>query len=247
VFPAGHNRWVTFDCYGTLVRGTGTDQAQVVRPFEDIEPLLAELRLRGDRLGVLTNYDDARFEAAHRTFRQPFDLFVTANRIRGRKPDLWHFRAFQRLAQVQKDNWIHVSSDWEQDIIPAESFGMLWRALTWPGATPSTSHVPPISTSTTRSRWPTAAPAMTLMAPGAVPGFAAKRLSSQAVVPMTANTSNSPASICSMLPADTADGGGTLAGCGVSAPATAGNDRQRTNRQDARLIFANEVRAMITG
>jgi len=36
-------------------------------------------------------------------------------------------------------------------------------------------------------------------------------------------------------------------GCIVSAPAAAGNDRQRTNRQDARLIFANEVRAMITG
>ena len=140
MFPAHHNRWVTFDCYGTLV-----DRASPTGPLSDVEPLLAELRLRGYRLGVLTNYDDAQFEAAHRTFRQPFDLFVTADRIRGHKPDLWHFRAFQQLAQVQKDNWIHVSSDWEHDIVPAESFGIqrVWLDRDGTGEDPSraTAHV----------------------------------------------------------------------------------------------------------
>ena len=93
------NRWVTFDCYGTLVKRTSWP---VIRPFDDVEPLLAELRLRGYRLGVLTNCDDAQFEAAHRSFRRPFDLFVTAERIRGYKPEPWHFRAFQRMTQVRK-------------------------------------------------------------------------------------------------------------------------------------------------
>ena len=121
MFPARRNRWITFDCYGTLVGG---GKASPVRPLEDVEPLLAELRRRGYRLGVLTNWDDATFEAAHRTFRHPFDLFVTAERVRGFKPDLWHFRAFQLLTQVEKDNWVHVASDWKHDIVPSESFGI---------------------------------------------------------------------------------------------------------------------------
>ena len=140
MFPAHHNRWVTFNCFGTLV-----DPASPTRPLSDVEPLLAELRRRRFKLGVLTNCDDAEFEAAHRAFTQPFDLFVTANRIRAHKPDLWHFRAFQRLAHVQKDDWIHVSSDLEHDIVPAEVFGIqrVWldRSGTGEGAPRATTRV----------------------------------------------------------------------------------------------------------
>jgi len=131
VFPVTRNRWVTFDCYGTLVpslpadaHGRLSSEGGPNRPFNDVESLLAELRRRGYKLGVLTNCDDAQFEAAHRTFRKPFDLFVTAERIRARKPDLWHFRAFQLLAQVRKDHWVHIAADWQQDIVPAEAFGI---------------------------------------------------------------------------------------------------------------------------
>ena len=142
MFPAKRNRWVTFDCYGTLVKRTSWP---VIRPFDDVEPLLAELRLRGYRLGVLTNCDDAQFEAAHRSFRRPFDLFVTAERIRGYKPEPWHFRAFQRMAQVGKDDWLHVSSDWHADIVPAEAFGIqrVWLDRDRFGEDPSraTAHV----------------------------------------------------------------------------------------------------------
>jgi len=136
VFPARRNRWITFDCYGTLVGG---GKASPVRPLDDVEPLLAEFRRRGYRLGVLTNWDDATFEAAHRTFRHPFDLFVTAERVRGFKPDLWHFRAFELLTQVQKDNWVHVASDWKHDIVPAESFGVqrVWLDRQFTGEDPS--------------------------------------------------------------------------------------------------------------
>ena len=68
-----------------------------LRPFGDAEALLAELRRRGYRLAVLTNCDDDLFETTHRTFRAPFDLFVTAERVRGYKPAPWHFRAFELL------------------------------------------------------------------------------------------------------------------------------------------------------
>jgi FMN phosphatase YigB (HAD superfamily) len=153
VFPANRNRWVTFDCYGTLVprlpaeaRGQTVERRRVpLQPFSDVEPLLAELRRRGYKLGVLTNCDDAQFEAAHRVFRRPFDLFVTAERIRAHKPDLWHFRAFQKLTQVRKDDWVHIASDWQHDIVPAESFGIqrVWldREVTGEDPARATAHV----------------------------------------------------------------------------------------------------------
>lgn len=140
MFPANRNRWVTFDCYGTLV-----DPQSPTRPLKDVELLLAELRFRGYKLGVLTNCDDAQFEVAHRAFNRPFDLFVTAERIRAHKPDLWHFRAFQLLTQVQRDSWVHIASDWERDIVPAESYGVqrIWLDRNGTGEDPSraTAHV----------------------------------------------------------------------------------------------------------
>jgi FMN phosphatase YigB (HAD superfamily) len=94
---------------------------------------------------VLTNCDDAEFEAAHRTFRRPFDLFVTAERVRAHKPDLWHFRAFQLLAQVRKNDWVHIAADWRRDIVPAEVFGIqrVWLDRDGTGEDPSraTAHV----------------------------------------------------------------------------------------------------------
>ena len=137
MFPAIRNKgWVTFDDTTLINRESR-------RPFSDIEPLLAELRLRGYKLGVLTNRDDAQFETAHRQFRQPFDLFVTAERIRARKPELWHFRAFRLLAHVQTDNWVHIASDWKRDIVPAERFGIqrVWLDRDGTGEDPSRASV----------------------------------------------------------------------------------------------------------
>src|SRR5262249_33727433 len=63
-------------------------------------------------------------EVAHRTFRQPFDLFVTAERIRGRKPAAWHFRAFEQMTRVHRTHWVHVASSWNYDIVPANALGV---------------------------------------------------------------------------------------------------------------------------
>ena len=64
--------------------------------------MLAELRRRGYRLGVLTNVDDDLFEITHRGFATPFNLFVTAERVRGYKPEPWLFRAFERMTRVTR-------------------------------------------------------------------------------------------------------------------------------------------------
>jgi 2-haloacid dehalogenase len=92
--------------------------------FDDAESMLAELRRHGWRLAVLTNCDDDLFEITHRRFRQPFDLFVTAERVRAYKPAPWHFRAFQQLTRVNRCEWVHVACSWYHDIMPAHEHGV---------------------------------------------------------------------------------------------------------------------------
>jgi hypothetical protein len=40
------------------------------------------------------------FALTHRRFRAPFDLVLTAERVRGYKPAPWHFLGFERLTRV---------------------------------------------------------------------------------------------------------------------------------------------------
>ena len=95
-----------------------------IRPFGDVEAMLAELRLRGCRLAVLTNCDEDLFQVTHRLFSEPFDFVLTAERIRGYKPAQWHFRGFQRLMRVARQDWVHVANSWYHDISPTQMLGI---------------------------------------------------------------------------------------------------------------------------
>jgi 2-haloacid dehalogenase len=143
VSPVTQARWVTFGCYGTLIDGPASSGA--VGLFDDVEGMLAELRRQGYRLAVLTNGDDGPFEAAHRRFRRPFDLFVTAERIRAHKPSQWHFKAFELLTRVERHDWVHVACSWYHDIAPARAFGLstVWldRDRTRNDASSASAHV----------------------------------------------------------------------------------------------------------
>jgi 2-haloacid dehalogenase len=116
---------------------TLTRSWSALRPFADVETMLAELRARGYRIGVLTNVDDDLFEITHRTFATPFNLFVTAERVRGYKPEPWLFRAFERLTGVERGDWVHVGSDWYHDIAPAQALGVSRVWLDREGIAPS--------------------------------------------------------------------------------------------------------------
>ena len=181
-------RWITFDCYGTLVDGH-TGLASAIRPlagertddvlrayyghepiverftphrsykevlvtalalatrecglsisvedagqlveawatmpvFDDVEPMLTELRRQGWRLAVLTNCDEDLFALTHLTFQAPFDLVLSAERVRGYKPAPWHFLAFERLTRVDRRDWVHVANSWYHDIAPARALGI---------------------------------------------------------------------------------------------------------------------------
>ena len=95
-----------------------------MRVFEDAEPMLAGLRADGYRLGVLTNCDEDLFAETQRAFRVPFDLVVTAERVRDYKPSPSHFRYFSRVSGVKDGEWIHVANSWYHDITPARALNI---------------------------------------------------------------------------------------------------------------------------
>ena len=95
-----------------------------MRLFDDVEPMLEELRATGWRLALLTNCDDDLFALTHGLFRVPFDFILTSERVRGYKPESWHFRGFERLVGATRRNWVHVANSVYHDIAPAQSLGI---------------------------------------------------------------------------------------------------------------------------
>jgi len=92
--------------------------------FADVEPALAGLRALGYKLGVLTNCDDDLFAATQESFRQPFDLAITAEQVKDYKPAPTHFRRFFRVSGVEPDHWVHVACSFFHDIGPAKQMGV---------------------------------------------------------------------------------------------------------------------------
>jgi 2-haloacid dehalogenase len=92
--------------------------------FPDVEAMLATLRARGHRLAVLTNCDEDLFGETGRAFRAPFDLVVTAERVRDYKPAPAHFRYFSRVSGAKAGEWVHVANSWFHDIAPARALGV---------------------------------------------------------------------------------------------------------------------------
>ena len=92
--------------------------------FEDVEPMLAGLRAEGCRLAVLTNCDEDLFGETQRAFRLPFDLVVTAERVRDYKPSGTHFRYFSRVSGVKDGDWIHAANSWYHDIAPTQDLNI---------------------------------------------------------------------------------------------------------------------------
>jgi 2-haloacid dehalogenase len=111
-----------------------------LRVFDDVEAMLAELRARGYRLAVLTNCDDDLFAQTERAFKAPFDLVVTAERLRDYKPSPTHFNMFERTTAVKRDEWVHVACSWYHDIAPARDLGIkrVWLDRDRTGEDPTT-------------------------------------------------------------------------------------------------------------
>ncbi len=68
-------------------------------------------------IGVLSNIDDKLLGATRRHFRVDFDLVVTAQQVRGYKPDPAHFRECARRIGGKR-GWVHIGSGYETDVEP---------------------------------------------------------------------------------------------------------------------------------
>jgi 2-haloacid dehalogenase len=92
--------------------------------FGDVAEALLALAADGWKLAILTNCDDDLFATTATRLPVDFDLVVTAEQVRGYKPDLGHFRAFAGKTGATTENWIHVANSWVHDILPAARMGL---------------------------------------------------------------------------------------------------------------------------
>jgi 2-haloalkanoic acid dehalogenase type II len=119
-------------------------------PFPDVAPALTGLRARGYRLGILSNVDDDLLVASVARIGVPFDVLITAERVRSYKPAPAHFEA--ALAEVGGDTsrLVHMAQSHYHDVAAAVPLGIatVWvnrRGEPLPGPPEPTAEHPDLS------------------------------------------------------------------------------------------------------
>jgi 2-haloalkanoic acid dehalogenase type II len=92
-------------------------------PFPDTNAALKRLRLHGIRLGILSNVDEDLLAGTRQHLDAPFDLVVTAERVRSYKPGPAHFEAARaRLGPTAR--WLHAAQSYFHDVVPARALNI---------------------------------------------------------------------------------------------------------------------------
>ena len=92
------------------------------RPFPEVPEALAEARVQGWKLAILSNTDRDYIEASLERLGVPFELAIVASEIGSYKPGLGHWRAFQERTGRAPD--VHVAASLFHDIGPANELGL---------------------------------------------------------------------------------------------------------------------------
>ena len=92
------------------------------RPFPEVPEALAEARVQGWKLAILSNTDRDYVEASMERLGVPFELAIVASEIGSYKPGLAHWRAFQERTGRAPD--AHVAASLFHDIGPANELGL---------------------------------------------------------------------------------------------------------------------------
>jgi 2-haloalkanoic acid dehalogenase type II len=92
------------------------------RPFPEVPEALAEARVQGWKLAILSNTDRDYIEASLEQLGVPFELAIVASEIGSYKPGLGHWRAFQERTGGAPD--VHVAASLFHDIGPANELGL---------------------------------------------------------------------------------------------------------------------------
>lgn len=98
------------------------------RPFPDTNPALERIAALGPRLGILSNIDDDLLEGTLEQLAVPFDLLITAARLRSYKPAPAHFRAAIEACDRRPEAIVHVAESFYHDVMAARPPGIrtLW-------------------------------------------------------------------------------------------------------------------------
>jgi 2-haloacid dehalogenase/putative hydrolase of the HAD superfamily len=91
-------------------------------PFPDTNPALERLSTEY-MLGILSNVDDDLLAGTLKHLTVPFDLVVTAERVRSYKPETEHFEEARRIIGADR-GWLHVAASLYHDIEPASRLGI---------------------------------------------------------------------------------------------------------------------------
>jgi 2-haloacid dehalogenase/putative hydrolase of the HAD superfamily len=91
-------------------------------PFPDTNPALERLSTEYV-LGILSNVDDDLLAGTLKHLTVPFDLVVTAERVRSYKPETEHFEEARRIIGADR-GWLHVAASLYHDIEPALMLGI---------------------------------------------------------------------------------------------------------------------------
>ena len=91
-------------------------------PFPDTNPALERLAKRF-KLGILSNVDNDLLRGTLKHFTVPFDMTITAERVKSYKPGLAHFQEARRIIG-DESTWLHAAASKYHDIEPAVSLGI---------------------------------------------------------------------------------------------------------------------------
>jgi 2-haloalkanoic acid dehalogenase type II len=101
---------------------TLADQLPSWEPFPDTNPALERLATEYT-LGILSNVDNDLLSGTLKHFTVPFDLVVTAERVRSYKPGTEHFEEARGIIGADR-GWLHVAASLYHDIEPASRLGV---------------------------------------------------------------------------------------------------------------------------
>ncbi|HZY47544.1 MAG TPA: haloacid dehalogenase type II [Candidatus Bathyarchaeia archaeon] len=101
--------------------GILSEQLPNWRPFSDTNPALQRLAPKY-KLGILSNVDNELLSGTLKHLSVPFDLLVTAEKVRSYKPRPKHFQEARKW--IGNRGWLHVAASLYHDIEPACRLGI---------------------------------------------------------------------------------------------------------------------------
>ena len=93
-------------------------------PFPEVPTVLAELRARDWRLGILSNTDADLLAASIDQIGIPVDLRIVASQIGSYKPAHAHWEHFFVESGADRAHHVHVAASHFHDIVPANELGL---------------------------------------------------------------------------------------------------------------------------